>query len=163
MTKTKSLDLGCGPHPNNPYKADELYGVDIRQGLGPNIGYADLAVEGIPFESDYFDFVTAYQFLEHVPRVVYLPQRRNSFIELMNEIYRVLKVGGVFLSVTPAYPDPSVFQDPTHVNVITELTFPKYFDDQYCWARMYGFTGKFRILAQEWMDGSLVTQMQKVQ
>jgi len=28
--KTKTLDLGCGVNPRNPFNADELFGVDIR-------------------------------------------------------------------------------------------------------------------------------------
>jgi SAM-dependent methyltransferase len=158
---SKTLDLGCGPHPNNPFNADEVYGVDVRSGLGDNILSADLAIEQIPFEDSIFDFVTAYNFIEHIPRIIYAPTRRNSFIELMNEIYRVLKINGVFLSLTPAYPHNEAFQDPTHVNIITEETFIKYFDDTYRWGSMYGFIGSFRILKQEWLGGNLVTQMQK--
>jgi hypothetical protein len=29
MQRTRHLDLGCGPVPRNPYKQDELFGVDI--------------------------------------------------------------------------------------------------------------------------------------
>jgi hypothetical protein len=74
--------------------------------------------------------VTAHDFIEHIPKVICNPQRRNSFIELMNETWRVLKVGGRFLSVTPAFPQPAAFVDPTHVNIITEQIFPLYFDDK---------------------------------
>jgi SAM-dependent methyltransferase len=80
----------------------------------------------------------------------------------MNEIYRVLKTGGIFLSVTPAYPHGAAFQDPTHVNIITEETFIKYFDDTYTWAKIYGFNGRFKVLQQEWSGANLVTQLQKV-
>lgn len=159
---TRTLDLGCGPNPNNTFNADEVFGVDIRSDIGKNIASADLALEPIPFDSDMFDFVTAHQFIEHMPRVIYAPKHRNPFVELMNEIYRVLKVNGIFLSVTPAYPHNAAFQDPTHVNVITEETFPCYFDDRNRWAKIYGFNGHFRILSQQWMGANLVTQMQKV-
>jgi SAM-dependent methyltransferase len=159
---TKTLDLGCGPNPNNPYNADEVFGVDIIDDLAGNIKAADLAIEPIPFPSDHFEFVTAYQFIEHVPRVIYTPQRRNSFVELMNDIHRVLKKEGVFLSVTPAYPHNAAFQDPTHVNIITEETFHFYFSEPTSWAAIYGFHGKFRMLKQEWMGVNLVTQLQKI-
>ena len=53
---TKTLDLGSGPNPNNPYNADEVFGVDIRSDLGDNIVAADLAVGGIPFENDSFEY-----------------------------------------------------------------------------------------------------------
>lgn len=159
---TKTLDLGSGASPQNPYRATEIFGVDIQSDLGPGILAADLATSPIPFESDFFDYVTAFQFIEHVPRVIYNPTRRNSFVELMNEIYRVLKVDGVFLSVTPAYPHTAAFQDPTHVNIITEETFPFYFDDTHRWAKIYGFEGHFKVLRQEWAGANLVTQLQKV-
>jgi hypothetical protein len=37
------------------------------------------------------------------------------------------------------------FRDPTHVNIITDETFPLYFDDSNRWASIYGFSGAFRI------------------
>ncbi|CAG9230390.1 Methylase involved in ubiquinone/menaquinone biosynthesis [Paraburkholderia tropica] len=162
MSNTKTLDLGCGPNPKNPFNANELYGVDVRN-LGPNIVSADLVIEPIPFESGMFDFVTAFDFIEHVPRLLYAPQRRNCFVELMNEIWRVLKVGGQFLSLTPAYPHASTFRDPTHVNFITEETFPLYFDDKHRWADMYGFTGAFEIIEQQWHGPHLLSRMRKVE
>ncbi|MBB3260329.1 SAM-dependent methyltransferase [Paraburkholderia bannensis] len=161
MSHTKTLDLGCGPNPKNPFNANELYGIDVRR-LGPNIVSADLVIEPIPFESAMFDFVTAFDFLEHVPRLLYVPQRRNCFVELMNEIWRVLKVGGQFLSLTPAYPHAPAFRDPTHVNFITEETFPLYFDDKSRWAGMYGFTGAFEIVEQQWRGPHLQSLMRKV-
>jgi SAM-dependent methyltransferase len=108
-----------------------------------------------------FDYITAYDFIEHVPRVLYLPNRRFPFIELMNEIYRALKPGGIFLSRTPFYPLSSAFTDPTHVNTITADTFSRYFDDQYQWARMYGFRGAFRVEFQGIHDTHLVTILRK--
>lgn len=159
---TRSLDLGCGLEPKNPFSADEVFGVDVRGGLGPNIKSADLAIEPIPFAAESFEWVTAHDFVEHIPRVVYLPARRNSFIELMNEVYRVLKLGGLFMSVTPAYPHHAAFQDPTHVNIITEETFPLYFDNINRWAATYGFTGAFLVRLQEWRGQHLLTVLQKV-
>ncbi len=158
---TKSLDLGCGGAPKNMFSAEEVYGVDIRSDLEKNIVKADLAVQGIPFAENYFDYVTAHDFIEHIPRVIYAPNRRNSFIELMNEIWRVLKEGGRFLSVTPAYPQPAAFVDPTHVNIITEQTFLLYFDDQNRWAKGYGFVGAFKVVSQEWRGVHLVTVLEK--
>jgi SAM-dependent methyltransferase len=163
MPLTKSLDLGCGANPKNLFNADKTFGVDIRTDLEKNILMADLAVEPIPFESEFFDYVTAHDFIEHIPRVIYNPSRRNSFVELMNEVWRVLKKGGKFLSVTPAFPHAAVFADPTHVNIITEHTFAMYFDNKNCWAKGYGFVGSFKIISQEWQGFHLVTIMEKVQ
>ncbi len=158
----KTLDLGCGSVPKNPFNADEFYGIDIREDLQNNIRQADLAIEPIPFENELFDFVTAYDFIEHIPRIAYIPHQRNCFVELMNEVYRVLKNDGYFLSCTPAFPRAEAFQDPTHVNIITKRTFPCYFGWRSRWASMYGFNGAFLVIMQEWHGQHLLTIMKKV-
>jgi SAM-dependent methyltransferase len=158
---TKALDLGCGNAPKNFFGALEVFGVDVREDLENNIVRVDLALEPIPFSNDYFDFVTAHDVLEHIPRVIYAPHHRYPFVELMNEIWRCLKIGGKFLSVTPAFPQPAAFVDPTHVNIITEQTFPLYFDDQNRWANGYGFKGAFRVLSQKWHGSHLVSVLEK--
>ena len=157
----KSLDLGCGKNPRNFFNADEVWGIDIRDDLDARIVRADLVTDRIPFEDETFDFVTAHDFLEHIPRVIYAPERRNSFVEVMNEVWRVLKVGGQFLSVTPAFPHSPAFRDPTHVNIITEETFTLYFDNSNCLAKMYGFMGGFHINQQQWNGPHLITIMSK--
>jgi SAM-dependent methyltransferase len=159
---TKSLDLGCGRSPKNFFDALEVFGADVREDLEQNIARVDLAIEKIPFPDDFFDFVTAHDLIEHIPRVIYAPNHRYPFIELMNEVWRCLKTDGLFLSVTPAYPQPAAFVDPTHVNIITEQTFPLYFDFQNCWARGYGFKGAFRVVSQQWQGAHLVSVLQKV-
>jgi SAM-dependent methyltransferase len=163
---SKSLDLGCSNRPKNPYKADELFGIDIFEDLSKNIKKADLVLEAIPFENDTFDYVTAYDLIEHIPRVIYVPHRRLPFIELMNEIYRVLKIGGFFFSHTPAFPQAAAFVDPTHVNFISEGTFPLYFGDGASnppWGGLYGFKGAFAVTKQEWSGPHLLTLMQKIE
>ncbi len=159
--KTKSLDLGCGKHPRNIFEADLTYGIDVRDDLDKNIIKADLVIEKIPFDNDYFDFVTAHDFIEHIPRVIYYPERRNPFVELMSEIWRVLKPKGKFYSSTPAFPHAAAFWDPTHVNFITEHTFPLYFDNVNNWAHGYGFHGAFSILDQKWQGPHLVSILEK--
>jgi SAM-dependent methyltransferase len=159
---TKSLDIGCGRNPKNLFNADIVYGIDVRDDLEHNIKKADLVIEPIPYEDAYFEYVTAHDFLEHIPRLMYLPERRYPFVELMNEIYRVLKPNGTFLSFTPAYPHAEAFRDPTHVNIISDQTFSAYFDDTNRWAEMYGFKGAFKIISQEWRGPHLLTLMQKV-
>ena len=87
---TKTLDIGCGKEPKNPFLMDEVYGIDIREDLDAKIFRADLAVEPIPFENEFFDGVSAFDFIEHVPRVIYMPHRRFCFVELMNELLTVV-------------------------------------------------------------------------
>lgn len=148
---TLSLDLGCGNSVKNPFGAERAYGIDLRS-HDKSVLKADLSKEPIPFDDDYFDFVTAFDFLEHIPRYSDYPASRNPFVDLMNEIYRVLKTQGIFLSFTPCFPSPSVFSDPTHVNVITTDTFPNYFVGNLPGADRYGFRGNFKLLANQWHD-----------
>lgn len=161
-TATRSLDLGCGRHPENPLNLDEVWGVDVRADLGDRVRVADLVIEPIPFDDNCFDAVTAFDFIEHIPRLIYAPQRRYPFVALMEDIHRVLKPGGAFISHTPAFPSPAAFQDPTHVNFITERTFPKYFCGATPLARMYGFTGQFVMVEQSWhQEHALLSFMRK--
>ena len=159
---TKALDLGCGENPRNFFNANEVYGIDVREDIAAHILKADLVVEPIPFPDETFDYVTAHDFIEHVPRVLYVPHRRNPFVELMNEIWRVLKPNGQFYSATPAYPHNAAFQDPTHVNIITEETFLYYFDNRRRWASAYGFKGSFMVERQEWRGPHLLATLIKV-
>jgi SAM-dependent methyltransferase len=153
---TKHLDLGCGPCPRNPYSAEEVYGVDISP--SPELSKdhfvrANLALETIPFPSNTFDSASAFDFIEHIPRQIHSLESNTSrlpFVELMNEIWRVLKPNGVFYALTPAYPNTSAFQDPTHVNIITESTHTYFCGDEPL-GSMYGFTGKFKVKRAEWV------------
>jgi SAM-dependent methyltransferase len=142
---TRHLDLGCGPVPRNPYGRDELFGIDLSgRDEGP-IRRANLVTQPIPFEDGSFDSVSAYDFLEHVPRVFPSADGQGTrfpFIDLMNEIWRVLKPAGMLYAVTPVYPGKAAFQDPTHVNIMTPDTHT-YFTRPQRMAAMYGFVGDF--------------------
>ena len=152
---TRHLDLGCGPVPRNPYHRDELFGLDIaaREQPGCTIAQGNLSIDPIPFADAHFDSVSAFDFIEHVPRVLPTADGRATrfpFIELMNEISRVLRPGGRLYALTPCYPAKEAFQDPTHVNIITERTH-LYFTGAQPLGRMYGYTGDFKALRVEWV------------
>lgn len=142
MPDLKQLDLGFGGV-RRQYEGVELsgyYGIDnsdcsyIGNDVRHNVGYAPL-----PFPDDFFDVVTAYDFLEHIPMQII--REDGSFKPIMrdlfNEIYRVMKHGALFYSQTPCYPSRTVFQDPTHVAFWTEET-PHYFSGNY-----YGFHDQY--------------------
>jgi SAM-dependent methyltransferase len=149
---TCHLDIGCGDRPKNPYGRGKLYGLDIAENVGgaPVDVYstANLALEKIPFDDNFFDSVSAYDFLEHMPRVICFPGQntmRFPFVELMNEIWRVLKNDGLFYASTPCYPSQEAFIDPTHVNFITKNSHI-YFTRPFCLAKIYGFVGNFDVV-----------------
>lgn len=155
---TKHLDLGCGKYPRNPYKQNELYAVDIIDSeSAPGIKYSkcNIAIEKLPYPDSFFDSISAYDFLEHIPRVQLKDNgSRLPFIEAMNEIFRVLKPGGIFLALTPAFPKRSAFLDPTHVNFITKDTH-NYFTAPNNWGQMYGYTGSFSVIRAGWCNFDL--------
>src|SRR5436309_14901927 len=69
----RHLDLGCGDAPRNPYGRPALYGVDIRAVASDGrfeFRSANLSFEPIPYGADAFASVSAFDFIEHVPRVL---------------------------------------------------------------------------------------------
>jgi SAM-dependent methyltransferase len=141
-------------------------GIDLLESSNPNVISSDLIVRPIPLPDSSLDVVTARNFIEHVPRVVLGSTTVFPFVNLMNEIHRVLKPNGIFYSRTPAFPMQEAFQDPTHVNIITERTFPCYFcTDQVTggpWASNYGFTGNFKLESQMWDYCWLMSILRKI-
>jgi SAM-dependent methyltransferase len=160
--QTATLDLGCGVKPKNPFYAHHVFGVDFAENLTQRVLSADLAIQPIPHPNSRFDFITAFDFIEHIPRVAYVPQKRFPFVELLDEVWRVLKPGGLFLSHTPIYPFVEAFQDPTHVNIITSNTLRDYFCGDLRIARMYGFRGNFNMEAEALKGSHLVSILRKV-
>ena len=78
------VDLGCGSNPQCEI------GIDVHP--FPGVIVCDLAIEPIPLASDSQPFVRAYDFLEHIPAVIYWKEKgifhkRFCRIELMREIY----------------------------------------------------------------------------
>ncbi len=156
----RTLDLGCGSRPRNPARARHVVGIDVGPrptDLPKDIAYlrCTAGFEPLPLESDSIDVCTAYDFIEHVPRHALRGESQSHpFIELMNEIWRVLAPGGFFIGLTPAYPMEGAFVDPTHVNVITRDTVD-YFAGP-CHARQlgYGYEGQFEVVANTWIPYS---------
>lgn len=160
---TVSLDLGSGPVPKNPFGADVVWGADISAPFAGGDGtvlHWNAVMDQIPFLDNYFDFVVCTDFLEHVPRIVYLWSEAarqnyavNPFIQVMSEVWRVLKPGGLFQAKTPAYPRAEAFQDPTHVNIITENTWDYFAGGLVPLCQQYGFKGQFEVAAEQRWEG----------
>ena len=157
MNETRHLDIGCGTAPRNPYHRDLLYACDLEDmekkttGNGFVFEKVDLASEPLPFPDNYFSSISAFDVLEHIPRQAFNKNGKSisPFINLMSEIYRVLKPEGLLLASTPAFPRPEAFQDPTHVNIITYTTHT-YFIGEKANAVRYGFKVNFSIKKVAW-------------
>ena len=155
------LDLGCGAKPRNPFSAKTLHGTDFsifgeRVEKGVRFVSADLT-KTLPFDSESFSSISAYDVLEHIPRWERLADGSIvfPFVNLMQEIYRILRPDGIFYAVTPGYPSNAAFQDPTHINFITLETL-SYFagDSTHADSLGYGFSGRFEVLHNSWLRGA---------
>lgn len=160
-SQSLALDVGSGPEPKNPFKANSLYGADFRENKEKNVVFTDLSLGSLPFENERFDFVSAFDVLEHIERISKADGKTIfPFILLMNEIFRILQPGGIFFSIQPVYPAKSAFQDPTHVNIMSEDTMEYYFCEK-AWARIYGYEGSFILLEDGWVGDKYFCFMKK--
>lgn len=189
MAELKQLDLGAGGA-DRIRGGYEGYGVDIvdvqRPWLKDN-RVCDLALDRIPYDNDTFDLITAHDLLEHIQPVLYLPQsvlaypdneqrqrkgwaghveKRNCMIELFNEIYRVLKPGGIFYHQTPGYHPESnlqaIWSDPTHCFVWTPDTKNHFSGDYYGQHDDYGHRSKFVCLSSRFENGHFIEEYQTI-
>ena len=164
-----SVDLGCGRFPRNPLRAGRLVGIDIFQDRG-STGHGSYeyrrAIPGnpLPILDSEADCISAFDFLEHIPRWERSPggEAMNPFIEIMNEIYRSLKVNGIFIALTPCFPSPAAFGDPTHVNFISEGTYEYFAKNNFANTLGYGFNGNFEVISVRWIESSGVLWNSKI-
>jgi hypothetical protein len=165
----RSLDLGCGDNVRGP-DGWEHWGIDIDPANHPNTRAADLTFDPIPFPDAFFQRVSAWDFLEHLPMRAWVADfsgRRstvNVMVNLFNEVWRVLEPGGVFESFTPHLPHfQDVFRDPTHVSYWVEQTWD-YFahpGTMIGLTRRYGLVADFSLIHKEWRGAHLYVELRK--
>lgn len=168
---TLSIDLGSGPNPRNNFNCDEVVGIDTFEQKTPKVINHDLESGSLPFEDSCADFVLAFDCLEHVSRIGYRLhgnsikslelQRYNPFLDLMSDIWRVLKPGGRLYAMTPVHPNVNeVYRDPTHVNPFTPDMINYFVSNvgdhsMLPLTQHYGFKGEFHKLDQR-LEGAHV-------
>lgn len=109
------LDIGCGFN-----KQPGFVGIDIREGPGVDI-VQDLEKFPWPLPDNSVSLAVASHVVEHID------PHGFTFVNFMNEVWRVLKPGGHFMISTPYAGSQGYFQDPTHCNPCNEITWC-YFD-----------------------------------
>ena len=98
----KILDIGCGSYPNFLINTDfnMKYGIESSVNIKDSSERIDLIQfdiekeESLPFNDNFFNVITLLAVYEHID-----PDR---LINVLSEIYRVLKSGGMFILTTPA-------------------------------------------------------------
>lgn len=109
------LDIGGGHTPNKGF-------VNIDMLKLPTVDIVhDIEVTPWPLPDECVQIATASHVLEHIN------PHKGVFIDVMNEVWRVMKPYGQFAIVVPHAQSPGYAQDPTHCNMINETTF-HYFD-----------------------------------
>jgi glycosyltransferase involved in cell wall biosynthesis len=128
LGEVKKINLGCG------YNHIEGYiNIDNREETKPDM-VADI-LEGLPFDDNSVDEVRAHDFLEHIPI--------GTAISVITEIWRVLKPGGIFDSLTPSTDGRGAFQDPNHVSFWNRNSWLYYSEPVY--RALYGIEANFAI------------------
>ncbi len=153
------LDLGAGRSPRNPLRMRNLIALDFHEQPVDSKFLTrvacDVVIESIPCGDSSVDAVSAFDFIEHIPRIAYFDGKATfPFIMLMNEIYRILRPGGLFVAATPAVPRSGAFVDPTHVNFITMETVSYFANECHAKTLGYGFDGDFELLWCDWLPYS---------
>lgn len=109
------LDIGCGSS-----KQAGFIGIDKLPLPGVDIVH-DLETFPWPLPDESVSVAMASHVLEHINPA------GGTFINVMNEVWRILKPKGQFAFVVPYAESFGMFQDPTHCNFINEATM-NYFD-----------------------------------
>jgi len=110
--KKKFLDIGQG----DGSFVNFLQHLDVNSN-GCDIDTVNLEKDRLPFNDNTYDFAMMYSVIEHV----------NNSENLLNEAYRVLKLGGVLIIITPnfKYSFKTFYDDPTHTKPFTNISLKK--------------------------------------
>lgn len=132
------INLGCGFR-----KIPDFINIDIREEVEPDLVHDCLS---LPFEDNSVDEVLAIDYLEHVAIGKTVPQ--------VEEIYRVLKPGGVFIHKTPSTDGRGAFQDPTHISFWNINSWLYFMHPEY--RKLYGIKAHFEgELFDEWSGNAI--------
>lgn len=123
VSNRKSLLLGCGSNSAKRITIPGLEGwgelvrLDNVESHKPDVLH-DLRAPALPFETDSFDEIHAYEVLEHIG------QQGDAELMLAQfaDYWRVLKPNGYLCATCPSYRSMWAWGDPSHTRVITSGT-----------------------------------------
>ena len=95
-----SLDLRWGEKPQNPLDCANAYGLDIQNLDVENVVCADIVLEPIPFSDEFFVVISAFDFIEHIPWVIYAP---NFIFSICEFDERNLQLSQAYVTVLVIY------------------------------------------------------------
>jgi SAM-dependent methyltransferase len=130
------LDVGCGSNKQPGY-----VGMDKRKVEGVDIVH-DAEVFPYPLPDGCCSTILLSHLIEHI--------KPWLMIDLMDELWRLAKVGGQLLISTPYAGSFGYWQDPTHCNGCNEATWT-YFDPDYFLYRIYQ-PKPWRIARNAWWE-----------
>ncbi len=119
----KILDLGCGKK-----KRTGAIGVDNSDRHNADVIH-DLNKFPYPFVSDEFDEIYLDNVLEHL----------NDPLQVMDEVHRICKIGGLVKVIVPYFRSPWAFIDPTHKHYFT-VNSMEYFDPRSLICQRYDYS-----------------------
>lgn len=130
-SRKKNLNIGCG---EKEYPG--CVNIDKRETAITHFLW-DLNVFPYPFPDDRFERVYAQDIIEHL----------DDVIRVMEEIHRVLEVGGEVHIRTAPWGMSQSYNDPTHKHWFTKQSFD-FFDPDTEWGQKYDFYTKckFKVL-----------------
>jgi len=141
LTNIYKLDIGCGLN-----KKSDFTGIDIFD--YSNIYINEFICGSVPevlknFADNSIEEIYTSHFIEHIPQ--------DRVIETFNEIYRIIKVGGLFEIFVPPTTGRGAFCDPNHRSYWNDLSF-RYYDkswEGYWLSESYGIKCNFKQLKIE--------------
>ena len=115
------LDIGCGERCQPGF-----VGMDIR-----DLDGVDIVQDVVEFPWSLPDGCVKMAFASHL--IEHIRPGRFGFVNFMNEVWRIMQVGGEFWITVPHGSSQGYIQDPTHVNPCKEATW-----DYFCPHRASG-------------------------
>jgi len=123
------LNLGCGSR-----KVEGYVNIDKNKRANPDLVHD--VESGLPYDDMTVDAIVAKDFLEHV--------KAENVIFVIDEIWRVLKIGCIFEHLTPSTDGRGAFQDPTHRSFWNFNSWNYFTIDEY--REQIGSRAKFEII-----------------